>query len=67
MTTIFFNYFNKKEHKWIECEKHFNDIDKALKFCYMMNHRDDMYCTGWMANPYEDGVLTKHIKLYGGR
>lgn len=56
MITIFYLYFNKTENKMKEASQIFNDVQKAIKFCWSMKKRK-MILDGWSCYDPEDNEL----------
>ena len=56
MITIFYHYYNKKENKMKEASRVFDDVNKAIKFCWSMKDRK-MILDGWSCYDIEDHEL----------
>ena len=47
MITIQYTYFQKKTGKWMQGETTFDSLCAAIRFCWSIQRRPDMYLDGW--------------------
>lgn len=59
MIEIFYIYKNKNG-LWTYESKHFNDVKKATRFCWMMKHKSNMFLDGYACIDAEDEYYLEH-------
>ena len=47
MIKIQFTYFHKSTGKWRQDEREFESLCAAIRFCWSIQRRPDMYLDGW--------------------
>lgn len=47
MITIQFTYFQHRSGKWMQGEREFDSLIAAIRFCWGMQRKPDMYLDGW--------------------
>lgn len=63
MITIFYLYFNKTENKMKEASQIFDDVQKAIRFCWSMKKRK-MVLDGWSCyDPEDNEILQRKVNI----
>lgn len=47
MIKIQYTYFQKKSGKWLQGETEFESLCAAIRFCWSIQRRGDIYLDGW--------------------
>lgn len=47
MIKVQFTYFHKGSGKWRQGEREFDSLVAAIRFCWSIRHRGDVYLDGW--------------------
>ena len=63
MITIFYLYFSKTENKMKEASQIFDDVQKAIRFCWSMKKRK-MVLDGWSCyDPEDNEILQRKVNM----
>lgn len=65
MIKVQYTYFQRKSGEWLQGEKEFDSPAKAVRFCWGIRRREDMFLDGWTTwSPSLNEELSRKVNIW---